>query len=162
MDRDNHAGKINFLSYVGGFFDGEGYIGLGMQKTHGGKDRNILPTVRIVNTDEKPITFIAEGLSKLGIRLWCKPRGGIGFRKDGTKTKTIYELGIAGKTQIKEFIMLIRPYVLVKGEQLDVVMNFIESREKKMSGRRNRTGVGKAEYSEDEIASIEILKRLKH
>jgi hypothetical protein len=165
MDRDNHAGKIDSLSYIGGFFDGEGYIGLGMQRTHGGKDRNILPSVRMSNTDIRPLEFIHSELTKAGIKCWISSREGSRRNlktKVGNYVKTIHDVGLSGKIQVKEFIRLIRPYVLVKGDQLDVMMDFIDSRDRRMAGRGGRKGIGKVEYSEEEIAYIDRLKILKH
>jgi hypothetical protein len=169
MDMRQSAGKIDFLSYIGGFFDGEGYIGMGLQKTHlkidGTYDRNILPSVRLSNTDIKPLEFIKNELSSAGIKCWISCRKGVRRnqkRTDGTAVKDLYDVGLSGKTQVKQFINLVRPYVFVKGEQMDIVMKFILSREKKMEGRGNRKGSGRAEYSDEEIALIDELKKLKH
>lgn len=165
MNRDNHAGKIEALSYIGGFFDGEGYIGLGMQRTHGGKDRNILPSVRMSNTDIRPLQFIQRELIEMGIKCWLSSREGArrSLRtKAGNYVKTIHDVGLSGKTQVREFIRIIRPYVLVKGDQLDVMMDFINSRDRRMVGRGGRKGIGKVEYSEEEIDCINRLKKLKH
>jgi len=165
MNRDNHAGKIESLSYIGGFFDGEGYVGLGLQRTHGGQDRNILPSVRFSNTDIRPLEFIKEQLISLGIKCWISSREGrrrTQRTKKGDYVKTIHDVGLSGKTQVKLFIELIRPYVLVKGDQLDIVMQFILSREKAMAGRGGRQGKGRAEYSQEEIEMIDKIKALKH
>lgn len=165
MNRDNHAGKIDSLSYIGGFFDGEGYIGLGKQAKSSNGGTNILPSVRFSNTDTKPLKFIKESLESFGIKCWISTRQGKRRnqkRKDGSNVKDISDVGFSGKIQVKKFIELLRPYVLYKGEQMDVVLEFINSREKVMSGRGNRQGVGKAEYSKHEISLIEKLKKLKH
>jgi hypothetical protein len=165
MNRDNHAGKIESLSYIGGFFDGEGYVGLGLQMTHNGKDRNILPSVRFSNTDIRPLEFIKEQLTNFGIKCWISTREGrrrSQRTKNGGYIKTIYDVGLSGKIQVKLFIKLIRPYVLIKGDQLDIVMQFILSREKAMEGRGGRMGIGKAEYKKEEIEMIDKIKRLKH
>lgn len=163
MDRDNHAGKMDaVLAYIAGFFDGEGYIGLGIQKTHGGKDRNILPTVRIVNTEPTSIEFIAKELRNRGIILWSKPRARVLKRKDGSPAQVLYEIGIAGKIQVKKFIELLMPYCLVKQAQLKVVNEFLDLRDEAMIGRGGRKGKGKAVYSEYEISLITTLKKLKH
>jgi len=166
MDRDNHAGKVNDLSYIGGFFDGEGYIGMGMQKTHGGVDRNILPTVRISNTDPRPLQYIKKALDSFGIKCWLSCRAGEKrknlIRKNGSYVKDIYDIGLSGKIQVKLFIEKIRPYIFCKGDQMDIVMEFILSREKALEGRGSRKGKGKAEYSQYEISLIDKLKKLKH
>lgn len=82
-------------------------------------------------------------------------------RSDGSYVKTIYDVGLAAQIQVKKFIQLLRPYVLVKGEQMDVVMEFILSREKAMFGRGNRMGEGKAEYTEYEKSLIMKIRELK-
>ena len=165
MTRDNHAGKIDLLSYIGGFFDGEGYIGLGLQMTHGGKDRNILPSVRMSNTDIRPLEEIRKELIRLGIKCWISTREGTRRTQRTTKgdyVKSIHDVGLSGKIQVKKFIELIRPYVFVKGDQMDIMMEFINSRDIRMMGRGNRQGVGKVEYSEEEIGCIDRIKKLKH
>jgi hypothetical protein len=165
MNRDNHAGKVDSLSYIGGFFDGEGYIGMGLQRTHGGECRNILPSVRLSNTDKKPLFFIKEALDSFGIKCWISTRQGRRVnqkRKDGSNVKDLTDIGLSGQTQVKKFIELVRPYVFYKGEQMDIVLEFINSREKAMFGRGNRKGVGKAEYTEYEISLIDKLKKIKH
>ena len=159
------AGKIDSLSYIGGFFDGEGYIGLGKQAqtTNGGT--NILPSIRFSNTDPRPLEFIKKELDSMGIKCWMSCREGkrrSQKRADGTNVKDIYDVGLSGKMQVKSFITLFRPYVFCKGDQMDLVLEFILSREEKMKGRGNRQGAGKAEYSDDEISYIDRLKKLKH
>lgn len=163
MDRDNHAGKIDSLAYIGGFFDGEGYIGLGLQRTHGGLCRNILPSVRLSNTDIRPLQVIKKTLDSYGIKCWLSTRARrLQKRKNGTSVKDISDIGLSGQAQVKKFIELIRPYVHCKGDQMDIVLEFINSREKAMAGRGDRKGTGKAEYSDYEMSSIERLKVLKH
>ena len=164
MDRDNHAGKIDSLSYIGGFFDGEGYIGLGSPQKSSNGGTNIGIHVRFSNTDIRPLEFIHQTLHSFGIKSWISTREGIRRsmkRTDGSPVKTIHDVGFAGRIQVKNFITLVRHYVFVRGEQMDVVMEFISSREKAMSGRGNRHGIGKAEYTEYEKSLIFKVRELK-
>ena len=137
-----------------------GYIGLGKQTltTNGGS--NILPSVRLSNTDIRPLKFIHEKLTSLGIKCWLSSREGKRRTlrcKNGNFVKTIHDIGLSGKIQVKKFIQFVRPYVFVKGDQLDVVTEFISLREKVMVGRGNRQGIGKAEYTKYEISLIETI-----
>src|SRR3990167_1664359 len=98
MDRDNHAGKIDSLSYIGGFFDGEGYIGLGKQQSTTNGGTNILPSVRLSNTDKRPLEFIKNGLDSLGIKCWMSTREGKRRnqkRKDGSNVKDLTDIGLS-------------------------------------------------------------------
>lgn len=151
MNRDNHAGKIDMFSWLGGFFDGEGYIGIRNTYISSSKCKLWQPVVIIVNTDRAALDMIAQLLGENGCKtnFHCRSQ----HLKNPTKWRPTFDLGIYGITRVKRFIELIDGYCFVKKNQIDLVKEFINYR---------LTGNQRKKYGKYEEDLAEELKRLKH
>jgi hypothetical protein len=97
-------------AYIAGIIDGEGSIVLGRRNT-GCKD-TVYPHVSVGNTNEALLSWLR---AKVGSGYWTAYKGG----KPGWKPQTHW-----GVTSAKAYALLveIRPYLILKGRQADVVI----------------------------------------
>jgi len=130
-------------AYLAGLFDGEGTVGY-YHKTKLGYH---IVQVAIYNSDPTIMAWIQDRISFGSIvsNKVSKHRG--------------WAWMVSSKTQAKQFLKVIRPYLVIKAEQVDLLLSFLDAEQK------NR-GVGSGKkLSKDELATrveTEIqLKRLK-
>lgn len=102
-------------AYIAGLVDGEGHIGLAKMKSkQRGMASTYSPRVDVANT-------------KHALLLWCKLTTGIGEVKvsgqRSNRTDYSWELKIDEMTQ---FLMVIRSYLVIKREQADLVIEYLE------------------------------------
>lgn len=91
----NHEDAV----YTAGFFDGEGYIGIG----HGGRVE-----IRIVSTNKEVIDYLHE--------LW----GGSVYRRKRGRNPA-YDLVIVGQSDVDRFLNAIYPFLKVKKDRVNRV-----------------------------------------
>lgn len=128
------------LEYFAGFFDGEGSCGI----YDSAKRKQTVFRVSLCNNDPRPL---AEAKSRFGGVVRSR------FRRQRNETKNNYEWYIYGKNA-ERFLQAIRPFVLVKGEQIDV---FLTAR-KLLCGSGNRmSDDAKLAIQEAEV----LLKQMK-
>jgi hypothetical protein len=151
MNRDNHAGKIDMYSWVGGFFDGEGHLSL--RKTYCSSRHTWIyqPLIVIVNTDKESLILIKEWLEKNG----CKTNLNIRSQhlKNPTKWRPTWTLSLYGIKRVKIFLDLLGNYVITKKNQVILVKEFITYR---LSGNQRKT------YTDFEPMMVEKIKALHH
>ncbi len=164
MDRqtDNQQAKINDLDlgWLIGLIDGEGCFAFAQRKhkkVRGKIAHQITPLITIVNQSLPALDKSTLLLTKLGIGhyvQWQQSR-----RRNGVLTRKTWVIWISGFMRVKKAISLIGSYLIIKKQQADLLMEFINSRiPKAHSGERN----GSESYSEDELNMPIRMHRLNH
>jgi hypothetical protein len=101
-------------AYIAGFFDGEGCVGYyNASQTSSRRPSYFHASVNICNTDPRVIMWIQE-VTGIGVSRITK-------FKDG-KRRWAYQWQIGKKADVIDFLSTIRPYLRVKGEQVDVLL----------------------------------------
>jgi hypothetical protein len=120
--------------YIAGILDGEGNVGV----LHAHGPQWISARVQITNTDERLIKWLQEKL------------GGVTrvTNRQTSKQKTAYALIIEDMRDVKYFLNTIKSYLIVKKEQAELLLKFVDSR---IKGWRNKS------YSKEEM---EMWKKL--
>jgi len=145
----------NTLGYLAGVIDGEGYIGLEKtQRTKALKDQRwwsprYQPNVCVINTNKDLIDFLQKEWS-----------GSVTLRRGNQikfHWKTCWRWRL-NQGRIVEFLTLIRPFLIVKPKQADLLLRFYRERKLKLHHREH--------ISEEELAFRESIyreiKRLNH
>lgn len=100
------------LAYFAGIIDGDGSIGFIINKKR--RRTNVAPRVRVSNTDHK----LAEWLGKeIGGYVGCAPAPKAG-------RKPCYEWIITGERNIGPLLNAILPYLIVKREKAEGILEF--------------------------------------
>jgi len=148
---------LNTLGYLAGVIDGEGYIGI--EKTKPNKNQRqinprYMPNICVVNTNKKLIDFLQK---KWGGSIQQRNRNGK-WMKNYYKTCWRWRLN---QGRIVEFLTAIRPYMIVKIEQADLLLKYYQERMKPIRGTfQGRHGV--KEYPPEEMEFREkIYKEIK-
>lgn len=135
--------------YIAGFFDGEGMVRLNKTNI---KERSYYSLqVVIVNTDLEPLIQIQELYG-----------GTIAERIKGkSHHKTSYRWR-ATANDAERFLREIRPYTIVKNEQMDVALGFQESIRalpKRYGGRYSKTPLSEIKRRDDIFMKLKELKK---
>ena len=129
------------VAYLAGLFDGEGSIGFY-------KKRNTYETsATIANTDFR-------------VLLWIQNRLPYGYvrRKAWGGRRLSWEFCVKSRHRVKEFLALIRPYLIIKAEQADLLLSLLDAEQEIPRGR----GVKLSEQVIAKRLEVELeLKRLK-
>lgn len=112
-------------AYLAGICDGEGTITL--RETGG---RIVVYCIALTNTNADLIAGVIQILKKAGIRTYLSQYSGTHHRQG---RKWTWQLLLAGIDNVKLYLRLIRPYLIGKKAQADLVLKFLENRK---SGRR--------------------------
>jgi hypothetical protein len=114
---DSHLAQrtVSELAYLAGFVDGEGCIAIYENKTRNGYFQ-VRFSLQASNTDLRPLRWIA---SKFGGKV--TRRGG--KRSQDCQRREAYAWYVMNK-RAATIMQLIRPYVHVKGEQIDLALQF--------------------------------------
>jgi len=110
------------LAYIAGLIDGEGYVGLVKQieKRRSRISVYYEPKVCIAMCDKVGIDFIAN---KFSCNIWYK-------EMQNERWRNQWHLRIKGRKRLKEFLLAIYPYLHVKRRQAELMLEFINLREK--------------------------------
>lgn len=100
------------LAWAAGFFDGEGCVRIQKESVQRRLNLHYLLQVIVVNTDPAPLDALSE---------WFGGNVHRRDRTDGHKTLWWWELGSAAA---ERFLRAIRPYSIVKCEQIDLALEF--------------------------------------
>lgn len=101
-------------AYIAGIVDGEGCINFNAF------DNAPVPQLQIANTDERLITYLREKLATLNVYYWKKPQ---------TETqKIVYHMCVANCASIQALLEQIVPYMVIKKERAELMMQFTSSR----------------------------------
>jgi len=102
------------LAYIAGIVDGEGSIGIGK-----GKNMCLKPEVYVGMTDPACINALYNN-TEVGNMGSCS--------REKLLHKRIYTWRVKGKLEIYVLLKALRPYLITKKKQVDVLMEFIERR----------------------------------
>jgi hypothetical protein len=105
---------VEFAAYVAGFTDGEGYVGLAKNRL--GKEADT--RVTLANCNREVLEFIQE---RLGY-------GSIRSQQQKAHWRKKYTLNIASHDDVRSFLLMIQPYLIVKREIATTVLAHIEDR----------------------------------
>ena len=104
--------------YLGGFFDGEGYISLIRHKdTRVKKGYTLHPFMRITNTNKE----ILEEINKLA-------KGKIKSKPKQLGCKQCYMVEIQDLKSMFEFLCKIHPFLVIKKKQAELMIEFCRGR----------------------------------
>lgn len=115
------------LSYLAGFFDGEGSISISRIKGKLGRNDIFVVLISISNTNPEILSYI------------CKEFGGNFHQtkhqiKDGYKRKNIYKWSASSKIA-ENFLSKILPYLILKKEQANMALEFQKTLKRKGNQR---------------------------
>lgn len=117
--------SVEEAAYVAGFMDGEGCLTIGRARrveSRSGFGYEALMTVSNTNLDVLKAIVVMAGNGKVQV---SDKRKGLGH-------KTLYRI-VFSANQIRHVLSQIRPYLIVKARQADILLAFLAS---KVSGRR--------------------------
>lgn len=135
------------LAYLAGIIDGEGCVSLQVRK-----GRYVTPTIQITNTDRRLTDWLLDHID-----------GGSVYRRPGYKEghKPTYLWRCAGRIA-RGVLGDVRPFLLLKGEQADVVLSLDRVTEvrRDVAGRLQTTLTdGQIEANLAAVARIRELNR---
>lgn len=153
---DNPQVTEKNLAWLGGIWDGEGSISIVKSLRKKG-NWNLYSKITMENSSVRIVTEVCRILKGLNISyyIWTrKPRS--------TKHKQMYVVNVCKMNDINKFCNIIRPYLILKIEQADLLGKFTESRISGFGGGRNYKGRNK-KFSQEEIDlcdKIQVLNKL--
>lgn len=119
-------------SYIAGFVDGEGHIGICTHKMSGKKYKGkiyvqIRPIITLVNTDAGVLIVIQNYLTGIGCSssLRCRKMSNANWRQ-------VYELEIAKVDSIIILLETIHDYLVIKKPQCELMLEFCRQRKNKL------------------------------
>ncbi len=137
-------------AYAAGIFDGEGYVDI-YKATQSKASKSPSLMLRIIISQK-------DGL----IMNWLQDNFGGNVNLERRKETYIYRWDIRSQAA-KRFLMEIRPFVLIKKEQIDLAIKYEEEKERYLTTLKGSQGF--RQLSEDEInrrmEMREELKKLK-
>lgn len=141
------------LAWLGGIWDGEGTISLrrSLQK-RGNKNPQFSPRVSMVNTNSAILEKVVNILDSLEIKYYFreKDQGGFAGSRRQCFLVSVETLGNAVK-----LLVAIRPYLVGKRFQCDMLLKFCESRLRKI--RNPKGGNHRVEYSAQELEWLDAV-----
>ncbi len=154
---DNQQRKVSDIAWLCGFLDGEGSVGLKVQKyMRGKKVFYVAPYIQLVNTHKPTLDKIDGLLTEMGIGHyidWPKPRKiGSGNRKL-SEYKPLWRVLINGLKRCKPMLHATMPYLVTKLDDAKLVMEFIESRES--------SHYKQLPYTQKELSIINKFRRVR-
>ena len=110
-------------AWLAGFIDGEGYIGLTFQRKkvtkHSAASLRYHPFLIIANTNKEVLYFIRELIGEGRIYV---------MHKSTNNKKTSYQYKLTKMDVLYEILVLLLPYLRVKGVQCQLLINYIKRR----------------------------------
>lgn len=136
------------LYYLAGLFDGEGYMGVTINRKKRGSDQ-YYPRASVVNTNPVIIDKVCQVLTDNGVAFHrCQWDAGL------NEQKIRFTVDMTGFRRCFRFAYLIEPYLVAKRLQTQLVLAFLWSRLKHGKSYTHNT------YSEDEIKLYLAAKEL--
>lgn len=110
-------------AYIAGILDGEGCIGIYHHKVTNRSNNlpnfeSIIPRISITNTSKELVDYLL--LTKLG-RMKK-------YHYNGRNCKDRYDWEISSPIEIKEFLLKIKDFLIVKKYQCELMLSFLEER----------------------------------
>ena len=138
-------------SWIGGFFDGEGFVTLRHTFVGASNCYVYQPVIIFTNTDKKALIKIKNWLDTHGCECGFSSRSQ--HLKNPDKWKPTYDVSMYGIKRVKNFIELIGDYCIIKKPQIDLLRKFIDHR---LSGNKRK------KYGKLEMDILKKIKSLKH
>ena len=141
------------IIYLGGFIDGEGWIGI--KKAFSPKTtRSLSPSyaaiLQITNTNEKIIGWLVENFGGQ----FCRTRPG------SSKHKVAY-IWYVGNRKLQPLLAQVCPYLIIKQEQANIVLNFLTHKliDPATYGRGNKLSRKEVAFREEHYLLLKKLNR---
>jgi len=115
--------QVKRLSWLAGFYDGEGYLGITINKSKG-YDR-LAPQIDLVNTDIETIDYAVDILKDFGISVY---QWAADYPQHNPKAKPKKQIRIARMKQVRAFTDLLTPFLVTKLPQAILLSEFVNSR----------------------------------
>lgn len=134
-------------AYIAGLFDGEGTIGYYFK----GKLRTHVAQLAIYNTDPRVMVWLRNIL----------PSGGV-YPNSRIKTgrKRGWQWMLSSRPCVEQFIRAIRPYLVIKADQVDLILALWEAEDKLKRGRRISDNV--KQLRQDAELQLKMLKTAQY
>jgi hypothetical protein len=143
------------IAWLSGIIDGEGYVGIQMNKSRGNKYW-ATAAIQIGNTDEEIILKSADIMKRMGTRPYIRTY--IYGLKNRPKHKIQYSVSIRRMTQVPRVLSIVNPYLTgtkkIRGE---LVLEFCKSRMKHFIWGSHKP----QPYSERELQIINIVRPMQ-
>ena len=134
-------------AYVAGLFDGEGCVGYYNANPNPTDTPYCHASVVITMTDESIIRWVQQLFSVGHVSIAKKPQD----------RRTAYQWQISKKDQVRYILSTIRPYLKVKADQVDVLLDLF----KEESHYRQRQGSVSSAIAARRLDTVYQLKTLK-
>lgn len=150
------------LIWLAAFIDGEGHISASIYRqtqVSGRRHQRFRPYIGFTNTSVRLVQFAADIMTELGHRPVVHLALG---EKRPAHYKPIYRCQVSTFTSVAEILTALRPYLVEKGEQADVVLAMIAHRRGVLS-RVGKKGRGASIEMDPTVHSMMSgLKQLNH
>jgi hypothetical protein len=134
------------IAWLSSMIDGEGCVNVHFQKP---EVKHLTPAMVVTNSDPRIIATFADILTQLGI----------GHHVNTYPKKNhlpVVQVAVRGAKRCLPLFKLIRPYLVSKGEEVDVLIKLIESR----LSKKSKSPVD--EYEISLVQQCKDLKRIRH
>jgi hypothetical protein len=112
-------------AYIAGFLDGEGTITIGRSmNTRRVKGMQFFPRAFFYNSDRPVLEWIQTTISEIPSALRVRNEN----KKRNPNGKDVLELKVASMKHIMRLLITIRPYLIIKARQADLVLEFCNTR----------------------------------
>lgn len=129
---DNQQRKVNEidLAWLAGLWDGEGSLGMKVQKYKADGKTYFEPYAQVVNTHQGTLERVDRILTDLHVGhhiSWPKPHPWGG--RQPAQYKPLWSVRINGLRRVKSLLIWLKPYLTTKAEQAALLWEYIEGRE---------------------------------
>jgi hypothetical protein len=125
------------LGWLAGIIDGEGTVAFSVyprQERGKAPDVRVKPQVMVTNTDKALIEHAASIFNRCGVGVHIENRVQHGRSFASTKVyRPLFVLNACGFKRAKAALVLLAPHLVSKKEKAELVLRYIEQREKKFS-----------------------------
>lgn len=129
-------------AYIAGLFDGEGSVGW--------YEKSRTLTVLVCNTNFKALKWLQDHISYGTVNIKYENRN---------DWQNMWEWKIHSRQHVREFLSLIRPYLIIKADQVDLLLSFLDAEEKIPRKRGTKRPNNLAEMSSKLELDLKQLKR---
>jgi len=137
--------------FIAGIIEGEGSIGVCMRKktVKGKLYTNYQCVIQVANTSLDLIKYVKKLIG-----------GEITFTKMEGNAKDVHHLHISGKKRIMTILRMIKPYLISKKKQCELMMNFYKSRSIKPYIKTIFGNNSLRPYNEAELEMVAEIRKL--
>ena len=141
------------LAWFGGILDGEGTISFASKYSPSSRQTyyHFRPYISLTNSSQVMMDEVMKLLDEIGCAYHVRSVNNPAHRDVNWKVCT--QINIEGMKRLQRVLPIIRPYLICKGEQADVLLQYIESR---FAGNR------KHHVNDDQLALVLKVKQLNH